>query len=545
MTSSGGTKARRSSSPEIVSLAERMGLLQVLRTMFAAVVLLSGIFAERDVGAGANDLLSQTISYLVVTAAIEGLRRAGRARGLMAVAGMLIIDGVYLAWVLYLTGGTVSPLRFLVYIHLIAVTLLASYRTGLKIALWHSLLFFVTFHAQLAGLLDPRGVASGNVEVGGGIALLRPSIFNVMAFWLVALATAGFSSINERELRRRKLDAETFAEMAALLEHVKEPSIVSGLLLDRVVDRFDFPRGVVLAGPDGHMSVMATHGMADGVEDRPCSDALLEDVLGAHSTRLVKALDDARAPRLAALMPGAHNVVVVPLFADGLALGVLVVEQGQRFGSRIDRRAIAVIDQLCSHAALALRNTWLLEEVQWMAETDPLTGLANRRTFQSVLESEISRASRGRQDLTLIMLDLDHFKSLNDNWGHQVGDQVLRSVGARLADACRDFDTAARYGGEEFAIVLPGCSSEQSLAAAERFRKLVSEIRSVVPISASAGVATFPHDAGSSDDLIKSADEALYLSKNTGRDRSTRFSREVVLAPETAASYEHWLDAPH
>ncbi|MDQ4125360.1 MAG: hypothetical protein M3134_07155, partial [Actinomycetota bacterium] len=170
------------SAGEMVSLGERMGYLQALRAALALVVLVSAVAAHDVVGAPLEDLLPVTVGYLVLSATGEGLRRAGRIRGLLTVGGMLLVDGLFLAWVLYLTGGTQSPLRFLVYVHLIAVTLLASYRTGLKIALWHSLLFFVVFYAQVSGIVP-------QIDSAAEATRSRPSVFNVLAFWVVALAT--------------------------------------------------------------------------------------------------------------------------------------------------------------------------------------------------------------------------------------------------------------------------------------------------------------------------------------------------------------------
>ena len=166
-----------------------------------------------------------------------------------------------------------------------------------------------------------------------------------------------------------------------------------------------------------------------------------------------------------------------------------------------------------------------------MAATDGLTAIANRRTFESTLEREIARAQRHAEPVSLVMVDIDHFKALNDSHGHQAGDDVLRNVAAALACECREFDLAARYGGEEFAIVLPGCTAEESLVIAERFRRVVSAAPTVVPITASAGVATYPDHAKDADELVRVADEALYESKRAGRDRVT--AAKPRLAPAT------------
>ncbi|MCA1703172.1 MAG: hypothetical protein LC808_07825 [Actinobacteria bacterium] len=214
-------RAGTSAQPgEIVSLAERMGYLQALRVVFATFVLASGAFAHETVHASLTDLTLLSAVYLILSAAAEGLRRFDDRPRTAIVGGMLLIDGVYLAWVAYATGGADSPLRFLVYLHLIAVTLLASYRSGLKIALWHSLLFFVVYYAQAADIL--KTVQGGPTSADPSFD--RNSVFNVLTFWLVALGTAAFSSLNERDLRRRKLESESLAAMAGVLEGKPKPT---------------------------------------------------------------------------------------------------------------------------------------------------------------------------------------------------------------------------------------------------------------------------------------------------------------------------------
>ena len=158
---------------------------------------------------------------------------------------MLLVDGVYLGFATYVTGGTQSPLWFLLFVHLVAVTLLASYRTGLKIALWHSLVSIVSLYAQAAELIPARESAPGVVpDAGSGLGSLP--VFNVTAFWIVAIVTAAFSSLNERELRRRRADSEALAAMATEMEELQRPADIADKLLDWLGESFGFGRGVVL-----------------------------------------------------------------------------------------------------------------------------------------------------------------------------------------------------------------------------------------------------------------------------------------------------------
>ncbi|MDQ3914688.1 MAG: sensor domain-containing diguanylate cyclase [Actinomycetota bacterium] len=511
----------------MVSLAERMGYLQGLRAGFVIVALGSALLVPGFVGASLRDVAMVSLGYFVLTALIEGVRRIGGGRHLYVVAGMLLADGVYLAWTMYLTGFVQSPLRFMLYLHLVAVTLLASYRTGLKIALWHSLLFFVVFHAQLAGLLDPRGPSAQMVGVTG--VEYRPSIFNVMAFWLVALGTAVFSFLNERELRRRKNDLEALNEMGVEFESVTDARRVAETCLTKVCDTLGFRRGLVVAGPPADLQVLAAFGTGGAGEAVDSRSGVVAEAWDRRETILVDQLDPSDDPVLAELLPNPRTLLVTPLVADGNPLGILVVETRRR-SHRLERRVLSTIGQFTSHAALALRNAWLLEEIRRMADTDGLTGLSNRRSLERALDREVSRAARTGDQLALVLLDIDHFKELNDRHGHQAGDDVLRSAGAALTAACRDFDTAARYGGEEFVVLLPGCGPGEAVAATERLRAAIASAGGGVPVTASAGVATLPHNALDAAGLVRAADEALYRSKRRGRDVAT-LSDALPVAP--------------
>ncbi|MEA2499189.1 MAG: hypothetical protein QOH26_1594 [Actinomycetota bacterium] len=506
---------------EIVSLAERMGYLQALRVAFAAFVLGAAAFAPDTVHAGFTDLTLLTAGYLVLSAVSEGVRRTAPRSRLAVVGGMLLVDGIYLAWVVYATGSSASSLRFLVYLHLVAVTLLASYRSGLKIALWHSLLFFVVYYAQAAEILAPGAGAPDPSSP----TFHRDSVFNVVTFWLVALGTALFSSLNERDLRRRKLESEALAGLAGVLETKPDASAVASTLLEDVCATFGLSRGVILEPVSEGAGLLTYRGPGRPVDLGHGIDSVIQEAHDSREPVLVKKLDEDADRRLSTLLPFARNVIVLPLIAETDPVGFLVIEHGGGPLTRVQRQVVLTMSQFAKLGALAISNRHLMQKVQKMADTDALTSLANRRTFQQVLEKELSRAARNGDQVTLMMLDVDHFKNFNDTHGHQAGDEVLQLVAKTLSEACRDFDTAARYGGEEFAVILPSCSPKESLPVAERLRNLVGDIQTVAPVKASAGVATFPNHATDMTALIKAADEALYESKRAGRDRITRSRR--------------------
>lgn len=155
------------------------------------------------------------------------------------------------------------------------------------------------------------------------------------------------------------------------------------------------------------------------------------------------------------------------------------------------------------------------------ADLDSLTGLANRRRFRVALAREVERWRRYRVPCALLMLDIDHLKSVNDRFGHPVGDSVIRQIAQTLREVSRDNDTAARLGGEEFALLLAGVDLDRAVSAAERLRSALSSkrVEGVGTVTVSIGVAGCPENATSERALYSASDEALYVSKNSGRDR--------------------------
>ena len=173
--------------------------------------------------------------------------------------------------------------------------------------------------------------------------------------------------------------------------------------------------------------------------------------------------------------------------------------------------------------------------LEYLAGTDPLTGVANHRRFHDALGRAVAAAERGAGALGIVILDLDHFKSLNDAHGHSYGDEVLRLVGARLREAVRESDLVGRVGGEEFALLLPGATAETAEEIAERARSAVEEIELTgVALGCSAGVAVFPDDTLHGREMLSLADAALYLAKNAGRGQTHRFDARhaTILSPE-------------
>jgi diguanylate cyclase (GGDEF)-like protein len=211
---------------------------------------------------------------------------------------------------------------------------------------------------------------------------------------------------------------------------------------------------------------------------------------------------------------------VVPLIFQGSFLGLLLVRSDDATREWADNELLllhTVADQL----AVAVNQAHLFAQMQQQALTDSLTGCYNRRSFELQLERDLHLATRMRQPLSLIMLDLDKFKHINDQAGHDAGDAALCMLADNLRAELRAVDTAARFGGDEFVIILPQANPEGAMLVAERLRKRISqmEVPDFGQVTASFGVATFPTHASSRDTLLVAADRALYNSKDAGRNR--------------------------
>ena len=187
---------------------------------------------------------------------------------------------------------------------------------------------------------------------------------------------------------------------------------------------------------------------------------------------------------------------------------------------------------LADSMSLALSNIALREKLRTQSLRDPLTGLYNRRYMEDALERYVSLAERTGAATSVVMIDLDNFKQLNDVHGHAKGDAVLRDVAAQLVGALRPSDVVSRYGGEELVVILPGCGAEDAYEKAEIMRSRIESLSEShgCPISASFGVASVPETSTGAMDVIPMADAALYVAKQSGKNRvcsaERRASRE-------------------
>jgi diguanylate cyclase (GGDEF)-like protein len=209
----------------------------------------------------------------------------------------------------------------------------------------------------------------------------------------------------------------------------------------------------------------------------------------------------------------------IPLISFGQTLGVLALDSAQTGAFRhVDMQPLESVADIC---ATAIQNAHYVERVKQLAYLDGLTGIFNRRFFELRILEEIERSRRFDAGMAVIMVDIDHFKRLNDEFGHLLGDEVLRQVSSIFHQQLRKIDVVCRYGGEEFAILLSQTNLDHAMGVAEKLRRMVEtwQFPGVPqPVTISAGAATYPDHGGTRDELVKAADAGLYAAKQAGRN---------------------------
>jgi diguanylate cyclase (GGDEF)-like protein len=225
----------------------------------------------------------------------------------------------------------------------------------------------------------------------------------------------------------------------------------------------------------------------------------------------------------------ASSFLSIPLLYKEDVMGV--INFARRGSSSFSYQDVKMLSLVANQVALAIANARLYTKTRELSVRDELIGINNRRYFQQMLNMEWKRAVRFKRGLSLVMVDVDHFKDYNDTFGHLQGDQALKQIGQLLRRNLREVDTVARFGGEEFVLLLPDTDKRGAIAAAEKVRLLVDghnflteEHKETRLITISAGISTYPDDVEEIDDLIDHADIALYRAKENGRNRIECYS---------------------
>jgi diguanylate cyclase (GGDEF)-like protein len=221
-----------------------------------------------------------------------------------------------------------------------------------------------------------------------------------------------------------------------------------------------------------------------------------------------------------------RSIACIPMVVYSDVVGVINVTN-KKDGKEFTEEDVEMLKAVADQAAVAVNKAQLWD----MAVTDSLTGLYVRRYFIVKLQEEIHRAERYNKPLSVVMVDLDRFKKINDTYGHDAGDRALKTISQFFQKNIRDIDAIGRYGGEEFVMLIPDADKKAAFCLAERLRKELAKVKleDLPPITISLGIATYPSDGTDIEELIKKADAAMYEAKRKGRNRAVKFSRAIKL----------------
>ncbi len=399
--------------------------------------------------------------------------------------------------------------------------------------------------------LDPRGATIAGTEDVDESMLVVPMRYDAATIGVITLSKLGLDGFGSDDLRLLTILADRAAtavgsarlltrtqdlagelrrllDMSADLSGSLDPRQVADLMARHLVTATGVDECVIsywdrTAGRVESLGYFPTHRFEE-IEPFFVVAGYPETlrVLERQETVIVDADDPNADPAEVALMvrDGSKVLAMLPLVAKGQSIGL--VELISRGPTTWNDERLGLARTMSNEAAMALENARLYEDARKLADHDPLTGFFNHRFLHERLGEEVVRTQRSRRPLSVLMLDLDDFKLVNDTFGHLFGDRVLTWTAELIRSTLRASDIPARYGGDEFAIILPETNADEARVAAERileaFREhaFVGEQRGPVPIGASIGASTFPADGRTATDLIAAADLALYRVKRDG-----------------------------
>jgi len=377
---------------------------------------------------------------------------------------------------------------------------------------------------------------AGRLLIGVG-ALVLVAVLSAVAYLALQAAFGSTQSVTKASRERMEASLQLQRRMQMSVMHVHHFHI-GGFAEDRVefaheraiVDE-QFARALGLLGTEDQAYLARAR--AEWLEAAAIAEGILRlakpDVisLGEMHARIQRMdqhimMANENLDALHALDRARLNEQVTQISRDNRQLVLLVVG------------AFAIALLAATGTALTVHNSQVMFRA--MSARDALTGVNNRREFHRQLHRHLAVAARAGRPCSLVLLDVDHFKHVNDTYGHQFGDLVLQTVAARLESVLREADVVARYGGEEFVLILPDTDARNALHVADRARRAVAAPSLTTPngaplsLTVSAGTATFAQDAGDADGLVRAADAALYRAKSAGRDRVQQWN------PATASS---------
>ena len=316
------------------------------------------------------------------------------------------------------------------------------------------------------------------------------------------------------------------SEFSKALSSQLELDLLSKKALELLLHHTGAVAGLVLTNQSAELEVTANYGLRN--PENIISSVHIQKVMADRKIISVQLPDDVLVEAVMAdFRP--REVTVIPIEFKDEILGVVVLATSTKFNND----AFWMIDFFSQGFALALKNAVIHTQLQKMAVLDGLTGTLNRRFGIKRLHDEFSSSQRSHSALTVMMLDLDHFKKINDSYGHLVGDKAIIAVVDETRKILRDSDIIIRFGGEEFLIVLPGISVKDAVITAERIYQTIADNElyeglDTFKVTVSIGISCYPDkNVDSPDKLIQFADNALYFSKENGRNRCTLYSEQL------------------
>ena len=453
-----------------------------------------------------------------------------------------VFSGLVAAFV-FLTGGASSPMPCALYLPVLLASLCYSLRLGLAAsAVMVALAAYLGTGGQVpAALPSLRAVAIG----------LSFPVVAVFGGALRAQMESRLSALNSE-----KEDLSELLDMSQQMDSAFDLDMTLNLILLNVQEHsLCDVCAVYLKAADGR--TLELRAVSAPPQAGPLLPALAIDDARTETWWVAEPVQDglnlrafyseaaekSKSSLLAEIDPSARSFACLPLAnVEGL-LGMLYV--GYHHPEALTPEAVSRLEQLAIRAIFPLQRLLFQQDFRSLAYSDAMTGLDNFRQFEETLADELARAERYCRPLSVILLDIDHFKSFNDTRGHQAGDALLGQMGVVLRNALRSVDKPARYGGEEFVIICPETEAPEARMIAERIRRSVAETIFALPnlsseavhaetarVTVSVGCATFPNDSLTGCDLVKKADIALYSAKSSGRNAVSAY--EDVLHVRTA-----------
>jgi len=336
----------------------------------------------------------------------------------------------------------------------------------------------------------------------------------------------------EQELLRRNRELMIINTLSGAFISSEKIDGIFSELLEKVLMITDFTTGWIMFKKNGAFEIKGYHGlsktflngiMEGGTDDLCRNIERMSDPLSVYEEEDLRNIPLVKEE-------GIVMLAAVPIKTGDMLKGIMFL--ASRAARAFDFNLASILSLIGSQLTLIIEKIDLFEETRRLSITDSLTGLFNSRYFYQALDKEIARAERYEQVFSLAIFDIDDFKILNDTYGHQAGDEVLRKIAAVLLHESRETDIVARYGGEEFVIIFPNTPKNDALAVAERILKgvevlsLLDTLGEDVTVTMSGGISSFPDDGSSVNDLLYRADMAMYRAKSSGKKRVVCYNIE-------------------